>query len=301
MSIFPFNNNQGRPGRRGRRLLALLLVCSLVCLIPLRGVVADTLTLGVFPRKGFSQTLEQFTPLAEYLSRQSGREVVLRSGRNFAEFWQGVEQRQYDLVHYNQYHYVRSKKAFGYEVIAKNEEFHESTISGALLVRRDSGIETLTDLRGKKVIFGGGQRAMQSYIVASYLLEEAGLQPSDYEYAFASSPLNAIFATYYRRAVAAGSADINLQLPMIKKRIDTTQLRVLAKGEALAHLPWAVKAELPEPLKQQLSQLLTTLTESPAGRAVLKSADLTDILPASDGEYDAHRRMILRVLGEDHE
>ncbi|MFO7603699.1 MAG: PhnD/SsuA/transferrin family substrate-binding protein [Gammaproteobacteria bacterium] len=300
MSIFQFNN-KGGSGRGVARLLALLLGCSLVWSTPLRTVATDTLVLGVFPRKGFSQTLEQFTPLAEYLSRQLGREVVLRSGRNFAEFWHGVEQRQYDLVHYNQYHYVRSKKSFGYEVIAKNEEFHESTISGALLVRRDSGIETLADLRGKKVIFGGGRRAMQSYIVASYLLQEAGLQPSDYEYAFASSPLNAIFATYYRRAVAAGSADLNLQLPMIKKRIDTTQLRVLAKGEPLAHLPWAVKADLPEPLKQQLSQSLTTLTAAPEGRAALKSADLTDILPAIDGEYDAHRRMILRVLGEDYE
>ena len=55
------------------------------------------LVMGVFPRKGFTQTITSFTPLAEHLSAVLGRKVVVESGRNFADFWQGVEQRRYDL------------------------------------------------------------------------------------------------------------------------------------------------------------------------------------------------------------
>lgn len=260
----------------------------------------SSLVFGVFPRKGFTRTIKTFTPLAEYLSAQIDRKVIIKSGRNFSNFWDGVEQRRYDLVHYNQYHYVRSHKEFSYEVIAKNEENHQSTMSGVLIVRKDSGIQTLEDLRGKKIIFGGGRYAMQSHIIASYLLEQAGLKKTDYEYAFAESPPNAIYATYYRQAVAAGSADANLNLPIVKKRIDTSQLKIIARGDKLAHLPWAVKSELSASLKDKIKLSLIALRESAAGRKILKQANLTAIVKTSDKEYDPHRQIIKLVLGEEY-
>ena len=279
--------------------MTLLLVLYLAWLPRL---MADTapLVMGVFPRKGFVHTLENFTPLAEYLSTELGRKVILQSARNFDSFWQGVEQRRYDLVHFNQYHYLRAKKDFGYEVIAKNEENHRSTMSGALFIRQDSGVKTLSDLRGKKIIFGGGRDAMQSYITPSYLLQQAGLNKDAYVTTFAESPMNALFATYFQQALAAGSADVNLELPMVKSRIDTAQFKILAKSEPLAHLPWAVKHELDATLKARLKILLIHLNESSQGRNVLQRASLTAIVSTEDSDYDPHRRIIKQVLGEDY-
>ena len=293
------SNKRGKLFQHGWGLISLLVVYCCVYISPL---VAEEspLVFGVFPRKGFTRAIESFTPLAEYLSAQLGRKVVIKSSRNFAEFWQGVEQRRYDLVHYNQYHYVRSHSEFSYEVIAKNEENYQSSMSGVLIARKDSGIQSLEELRGKKIIFGGGRTAMQSYIVASYLLQQAGLKQTDYEFAFAESPPNAIYATYYRQAIAAGSADANLELPVVKKRIDTSQLRIIARGESLAHLPWAVKTELAKSLKEQLMTLLIGLQQSPEGKKILHRAALTAIRPAIDTEYDPQRKIIKLVLDEDY-
>jgi phosphonate transport system substrate-binding protein len=297
------NNKRPQNSKRVKPLFWGIVCALLVLPVTSFSQLGNTDTdfvLGIFPRKGFTQALQNFTPLAEYLGRQLKRKVVLKSGRNFSEFWQGVVQRDYDLVHYNQYHYVRSHKEFAYDVIARNEENHESTISGALIVRKDSGIKQLTDLRGKRIIFGGGPRAMQSYIIATYLLQQAGLPDSAYETAFAESPTNAIYATYLQQAAAAGSADSNLHLPMVKNRIDTSQLKVLARGEKLAHLPWAVKRELPEALKQRITQLLISLNTTPEGREILHSADLTAIRETSDEDYDPHRKIIKQILGESY-
>jgi len=279
--------------------MPLLLGICLAWQIPLRAEESP-LVMGVFPRKGFTRTIENFTPLADYLSSQLGRKVILESGRNFAEFWQGVEQRRYDLVHYNQYHYVRSHKNLGYDVIAKNEENHRSTISGVLIVRKDSGIKNVAELRGKKIIFGGGRDAMQGYIIASYLLQQAGLPKDAYQAIFAGSPPNAIYATYYRQAGAAGSAGVNLELPMLRKNLDISQLKILARSDRLAQLPWAVKSELSPAVKAQLTSLLTNLSRSEAGRRILKRAGLTAIIPAKDNEYDPHRKIIKLILGEDY-
>ena len=258
------------------------------------------LVMGVFPRKGFTRAIEDFSALAEYLQARLGRKVILKSARNFAEFWQGVELGQYDLVHYNQYHYVRSHKELGYEVIAKNEEHHQATISGVLIVRKDSGFQHVEDLRGKKIIFGGGRDAMQSYIVASYLLQQAGLAKGSYKTVFSESPPNAIFATYFRQAAAAGSGNTNLDIPVIKERIDVSQLEILVQSEKLPQLPWAVKSTLPQTLKTHLGKLLTSLDESKKGREVLQHAGLTAIRPAVDKDYDPDRRIIQTVLGESY-
>ena len=57
-------------------------------------------------------------------------EFELVTAKSFAAFWTEVTQRRYDIVHYNQYHYIRS--ASDYEVIAHIEEFGKSTIAGAI-------------------------------------------------------------------------------------------------------------------------------------------------------------------------
>ena len=84
-----------------------------------------------------------------------------------------MKQNRYDIVHYNSLHYVLSAK-FGYEVFAKNKEFGGSGISPAIIVRKDSGINTAADLKNKTVIFGGGKLAMLAHIGNRLLMLDNG-------------------------------------------------------------------------------------------------------------------------------
>lgn len=154
----------------------LLIVTISVPLTPVQSVAADDdFVVGVFPRRNYTTTIKMFTPLASHLSRKIGRKVVVKTARDFKTFWVGVTENRYDLVHFNQYHYVKSKKYFGYRVIVKNEEFGKSTISGALVTRIDSDFKFVSDLKGRTIIFGGGRGAMMSYVVPTALLRRAGL------------------------------------------------------------------------------------------------------------------------------
>jgi phosphonate transport system substrate-binding protein len=107
----------------------------------------EHLTLGVFPRRNPAMTDTMFSPLAKALGEALGCQVVLRTASDFAHFWHGVKSQSYDIVHYNQYHYIESAAA--YQVIAHNEEFGSGTLAGAIYARRDSGISNLSQLAGK--------------------------------------------------------------------------------------------------------------------------------------------------------
>jgi len=257
----------------------------------------QALVMGIFPRHNAESTIRQFNPLANYLSNKLGRTVRIETSRDFKSFWHGVSQQRYDIVHYNQYHYVQSKKEFGYEVILKNAEFGKATLAGAIAVRKDSNINTLAELKGKKIMFGGGRKAMIAYIVPAYLLQQAGLDKDDYETVFAKTPANAMIGAYLNQASASGSGDIIFNIPIIKKRINTTKMKFIAQSEQLPHLPWALKGTMQDKLKEKIQQLMSGLHLHHEGLNILNTARLTRLHIATDDEYNVIRTIIKKVTG----
>lgn len=258
----------------------------------------DPLTIGVFPRRNAVVTHAMFTPLSDYLTQQLGTPVTLLTSKDFKEFWQRVEQRRFDIVHFNQYHYLRAHHQYGYEVVARNMEGGTPTSSGGIVVRNDSGIKDIQGLRGKRIIFGGSRKAMQSYIIATYLLRQGGLQAGDYEELFAKNPINGVLATYHHQADAAGAGMNVLTFDSVTNNADANELHLLALGPQLPHIPWAVNAQLPLALQHQIQTLLLGLEGSETGIAILKGMMVDRLLPANDADFDYHRRIIAEVLGE---
>lgn len=286
----------GNPARR-RVVLGLLATLGMTLAeqaIPAARAADSPLVMGIFPRRHATLTTELYAPLAAYLSRELGREVRLVTAKDFDAFWEGVEQRRFDIVHYNQFHYVRS--ADKYRVIAHNEEFGLGTVAGALYVRKDSGISAIEQLRGRKIVFGGGTDAMMSYILPSYLLLQAGLQPTDYETVFSKNPPNSLISLFHGKADASGAGDILIDLPVVRNAMDTSTVTHLGMTERLLHLPWAVRKDMPKALSARIQVLLVGLKASEEGRAILTRAEMTGFGAASDVDYDPHRRIIRKVM-----
>lgn len=287
-------NNNNKSSCRVASVWLLLLVSAFGLVIsPALRAAEDPLVVGIFPRRNATQTVRLFQPLVSHLESRLQRQIQLVTAKDFPSFWQGIENGSFDLVHYNQYHYIKSSDR--YQVIAHNKEFGRSTVAGALYVRKDSGITSVEQLRGQQVVFGGGEDAMMSYILPRYLLQQAGLGPDDYKARFASNPPNVLLALYYQQTDAGGGGDILKDIPLVKNQIDTEQLVHLATTEQLLHLPWAVKRGMPEALKLAIQRELVALEQSESGRALLRSAKMSGIGAAADQDYSRHREIIAAV------
>jgi len=270
----------------------LLLFCFVTCFPLAASAVEPPLILGVFPRHNAAETVRMFSPLVEYLAKKLGRKVQLETNKDFPSFWKDVAGQRYDLVHYNQLHYIRSHAEFGYEAILMNEEDGASTIAGVIVVRKDRGIGQLQDLKGKKIIFGGDKTALMAYIVPTKLLRKAGLGDGDYIEEFAKNPPNALLGAYYRQADAAGIGDVVMKLPVITRQADISELVIVAKSEPIAHLPWAVKKTMAPALRKKIQSTLTILKNSAEGQDILKKANLTGLVMADDKDYDQIKNIV---------
>ena len=255
------------------------------------------LVMGVFPRRDAALTAKLFRPLSRYLEHELGMRVSLEMSTDYDTFLANLKLRRYDLVHLNPFDYLSAHDELAYDALVQNEEFGEATIMGALFARRDSNIRHLNDLRGKKILFGGGPRAMMSYIVPTYLLQQAGLTKQDYRESYAINPPNAVLATYLQQADAAGAGEVVRRLPVVTSKIDVDQLTMIAVSQPLSHLPWAVKREMPSDLKRHLKSLLIDLKLSEEGRKILKQARLSAFNPVTDSDYDTHRKIVDYVYG----
>jgi|SRR6185369_15522512 phosphonate transport system substrate-binding protein len=279
------------------RYIGAALLLALVAAAGPARAAEPPLILGVFPRYKATETITMFKPLADYLGERLGRPVSLITSKDFDSFWQGVNEQRYDIVHYNQYHYILSART--YQVIAQQQEFGKKAVGGALYVRKDSGITELAQLRGKTIIFGGGKDAMLSYIAPRFLLMQAGLKDGDFKTEFAVNPPNALLALFHKQADAAGGGDILIDLPVVRNAINAQELRILSATEPLLFLPWAVKRSMPPKLRDAIQSLMTGLENDAAGKSALNAAKATGMGKAEDRDYNPHRKMTAAVFGQD--
>lgn len=278
-----------------RHVLALLAVT-----LPLLASAGEALVIGVFPRKPAAETRAAYEPLAKRLAAATRQPFEVRTYPSYAAFWEAVQKRQVDLVHYSQYYYLKSHKELGYDAILVNEESGSSRLSAAFAVRADSGLKSVADLKGKKILFAGSKQAMQGYIGQVQLLRAAGLRDGDYEEAFAVNTPNALIGTFNKAADAAAIGDLLLEHQSVKKRIDTSQMRILARTEPLPGLAWAVKRELDPALVKAIVKAMAGLREDPGGKAILEGAEVTAFVPVADKEFDVVRKVVKDATGEQY-
>jgi phosphonate transport system substrate-binding protein len=266
------------------RALVLLLITCLA--LPRLAEPADSaLILGVLPRHNYADTISMFTPIARHLSTTLQRDVKVETARTFSEFWTNVERKRYDIVHLNQLQYLHAQDKHGYDVIVKNEEFGTTTISSQILVRKDSPIQSLKDLHGKKIIFGGDNTAMMSYIIPRSMLRAQGVADKDYSTEFALNPPNALVAVSLGMADACGVGDSVAKLTEIQHKINLDELRVIAQSPAFPHLAWAVTGKLPAEQKQAIQRALLVLNTTVEGKQILQRAKLSGLAAATHSDY----------------
>ena len=134
------------------------------------GGQGEVIHIGVLAKRGAEKCMAKWTPTAEYLSAQLGREVVIQPLK-FDAVPTFIEQHKVDFFLVNSSMFCDMKAQYGGEAIASliNSRQGEALkeFGGVLFVRADSDIQDVKDIQGrrfmcvKKSSFGGYQMAQR--------------------------------------------------------------------------------------------------------------------------------------------
>ena len=151
-----------------------LVLSFLLGTAPVRATDAPgPLVLGVFPYVTPVQLAQFHTPLKDYLAKQLGRPVTLVTAPDFMSFIERTHEGQYDLIITAPHMGRLAETRDGYQRVAQTGH----TVQSIFLARKDSGIEKIEDLKGRRVMVA--QKVSIIYQMAEQMLREKGLVPGE--------------------------------------------------------------------------------------------------------------------------
>ena len=242
---------------------------------------------GVHPLHNPERLLERYGPVMDYLNRHiKGVHFELEASRNYEEYNKKLYGRHFDFALPNPYQTVNSLK-YGYHVFGKMGDDHHFT--GILLVRRDSGIRDVADLKGKKVSYPANT-AVAAYMMPQYYLQTHGIDVNkDIENLFVGSQESSIMNVYLGN-VAVGVTWPIPWLAFQKEHPDqAAQLEVRWETEPLINNGLVARDDIPPELVSRVAELLANLHTSAEGRAMLEKLPISRFELADDTSYDVAR------------
>lgn len=277
-----------------KRLFPVLLLL-LLFFMPKAALSADELILSVHPFLPASELVKRFTPLAEYLSSKTGQTVVLKISKDYNEQIENAGKDVSDIAYLGPASYVIMTERYGTKpLLARQSVGGSPTFRGAIIVRKDSLIKNITDLKGKKFAFGDRSSTM-SYIIPRFMLIEAGVRrPDDIaDYRHLDNHNNVALG------VLTGDYDAGAVKEEVFHNYEERGLRVLAWTPAISDHLFVGSSRLHEKTVKKIREALYALKETEEGRSIMAiiKADMTAMIPVEDSDYDNLRR-ILKTLQE---
>ena len=245
--------------------------------------VARQYVFAIHPLHNPERLFDVYGPLIDYLNRNiKGATFRLEASRNYDEFEKKLYARQFDFALSNPYQTLASL-GHGYHVIAKMGD--DDKFTGVILVRRDSGIGKLSDLKGKKVSYPA-RTALAATMMPQYYFQTHGINVNrDIENLYVGSQESSIMNVYLGN-VAAGATWPMPWEAFQKEHPDKARELVLKwETEPLINNGVVARDDVPAELAGRVAGLLVTLHQSEEGRAMLAGMPLSRFEPADDKSY----------------
>ena len=299
--------NSGQMGsvianKRGGRMKTGMWIFFTAVLLAVSGAVPGNasaeIKFGILPRLGPVELYGMFSPLAEYLTREAGEKVSIVIPKDFEAFKAAVKTGQVEMGFSNSLVYVQLKKDVQIEPLALSSELKAGTkFRGIIIVRKDSGIEKLRDLQGKKLIFVDKDSAA-GYIFQVLLLNTAMLDPAKdcIVLPFAKKHDNVTMAVFNGAADAGGIREDDFA--KMKSKVDLSQLKIVGYTDYFPNWPIFATPTLRRSAAEKIKAALLKLKPHDAlSRKVLGPAKLTGFAPVTDGDYEQLRQAV-RLVGD---
>ena len=243
----------------------------------------DRLVLGIMPSLPPTKLFTKFQPLADYLTKTTGKVVTISTAPNFQEYLVRLQNGEYELILPNPYQYVLVSRAPGYTPLAKVSGI---PFKGLIVVRKDSGINDISGLKGKKIAYPDPSALAATMQVRAFLKRNGIVPERDTKESYAASQDSVIFSVHQRLFDAAGTWPETLdRIPKDTRK----ELKILAETETLPHRPIAVRADISQETALKVKNSLIGMADDPEGQKVLASVGYKGFDDTSDREYDKVR------------
>lgn len=243
---------------------------------------------GIGPQQAATELARNWGPVLRYLSEKTGYVIQFRTGKDIPTYQKQMHDGVYDLAYINPYHYTLFHKSAGYEVFAQEKD---ATLTGLLVVRKDSTYKSVKDLDGKTGAFPAPSAVTAAVLPFAHFKEmNVHVTPS-----YVTSH-DSVYRAVAKGLYAVGGGEertFNNMNPEVRD-----QLRVLWTAPPLPPFVFAAHPRVPKSAVNRIREAMLRMDQDPAAKPLLKAINFKGIAPAKDSDYDTVRQLNIRMPNE---
>ena len=235
--------------------------------------------------------------VAKLLQKETGLHFKTSVATSYAAVIEAMGAGKVDIGWLATFSYVLAKDKYDVELLLVVQRFGSPFYRGQIMVRADSGINSLDNLQGKRFAFVD-PASTSGHLYPKTLLLSKGFDPKTFfsKTVFAGSH-NAVVLSIYKGEVDGGAAYDGSRAAVAKSYPDVFEkIKVLAYTKEIPNDTVSVRKELSEGLKVKLRNGLKKISDSPKGSKILKRLYGISGLMDLDGLFDPVREAG-RLLG----
>jgi phosphonate transport system substrate-binding protein len=278
-------------------VLAALIVYLLVGALP-ADAAEDRVTIAVLPCYDIVMTFKKFYALIEYLERETGLDIKIIIQTDFAEFEVATRNGDIDFALQDPHTYMRLAELYKQDFLIRSltPEGGRSR-RGAIIVRRDSGLTKIEDLKDKTVMFGPKQ-SIAKWSAARMLLERENIDLDRDLRAYSNGRCcEDIAFNVYLEAFDAGVVCEHFidEYKLEKKElgIDIEQIVAIGKTEEMPTRVFATSKNVSDDIASKVIDALLQLDKTnPMHADLMERAELGGFERARNEDYEDLKRTI---------
>lgn len=255
-----------------------------------------TYRFAIHPLHNPRKLSEAYQPLIDHLNHQiQSAHFELEASRDYQDYEQKYRDREPTFLLPNPWQTLQAMKV-GYHVIAMAGDADD--FRGIFIVRKDSGIRTPGDLRGKVVSYPS-HTAVAAAIMPQYYLHTHGIDINrDIQNNYVGSQESSIMNVYLGKSAAGATWPPPWRLFQKDHPAEAAQLETIWETPPLLNNSVMVRDDVPEALRERVRKMLLELGQTAAGRTILDGMETARFHHADDASYDSIRKFIGRFEKE---
>ena len=270
-----------------RRLWLLLFVLALTPL-PATAYTPEVLRVSAIPDENPSEILRIYTPFVEYLSKELGMKVQFVPVVDYAATVEGLAARKLDLVWYGGFTSVQAVRRTNGQATRLVMRKEDAEFKSVFITRKDSGIKSLADLKGKTFAFGS-VGSTSGHLMPRYFLLKSGVDPErDFGQKPAFSGAHDATALWVESGkVDAGALNFLVWDKLVEtKKVDLNKVSVFWTTPPYVDYVWTARKDLDEGLHEKISSAFLRLKyENPEHRRLLDLHRTKGYIRANDEDW----------------
>ncbi|MGD8938049.1 MAG: phosphate/phosphite/phosphonate ABC transporter substrate-binding protein [Gammaproteobacteria bacterium] len=202
---------------------------------------------------GTNDITKDYTPVFNGITKNYGIYFDIKAGSSYSAVVEGMCNNQADIAWFGASTYGEANNKCGVDLLAVDVKHGDSSYYSGIFVSKDSGIKSISDLKGKRMAFGDtGSTSSFNFPVA--MLIAGGVDPTkDLSKVVIAGSHSASLAALAEGKVDAAAASYNSFGKAVDKgAIDPSKFEPLAKSQPIPNPPLAMNKGLSSDLKKKL-------------------------------------------------